>query len=131
MSITEKLQAGDIKACYVNHRPQPGSIHVETPAATYHYTLKKPDGWETWIMNLYPCDCPPASSDWTDEDQELADNIAVGMHTGLRKGSEAPSSGPLWRAIGESTDSAWSDAAKFCVWGLKEMGYTVTREDEP
>ena len=65
------------------------------------------------------------------EDRELADNIAVGMHTGLRKGSDAPSSGLLWRAIGESTDSAWSDAAAFCVWGLKEMGYKITREETP
>ncbi|MEY2756211.1 MAG: hypothetical protein RJB65_2569 [Actinomycetota bacterium] len=70
-------------------------------------------------------------SDWTDEDQELADNIAIGVHTGLRKGTDAMSSMTIWRAISESTDSAWSDAAKFCVWGLKEMGYTVTREDEP
>lgn len=65
----------------------------------------------------------------TDEDKMLADNIAMGMHTGLRKGSEAPSSGPLYRAISDSEDSAWSDAAAFCVWGLKEMGYKIVRDE--
>jgi hypothetical protein len=62
------------------------------------------------------------------EDDEFAEQIAIGVHTGLRKGSEAPSSGPLWRAIGESTDSAWSDACAYAVWGLKEMGYKLVKE---
>lgn len=63
----------------------------------------------------------------SDEDKELASDIATGMHTGLRKGSDAPSSGPLWKAISDSNDSAWFDAAQFCVYGLKAMGYTITR----
>lgn len=62
------------------------------------------------------------------DDEELASHIAVGMHTGLRKGTDAPSSGALWRAINESDDGAWFDAAKFCVYGLKQMGYTIRRE---
>jgi hypothetical protein len=65
----------------------------------------------------------------TDEEKMLADNIAIGMHTGLRKGSEAMSSMTIWRAISESQDSAWSDAAMYCVWGLKQMGYKITREE--
>lgn len=62
------------------------------------------------------------------EDDEFAEHIMIGVHTGLRKGSEAPSSGPLWRAIGESTDSAWADAADYCVQGLKAMGYKLVKE---
>jgi len=61
---------------------------------------------------------------------ELAEQIAVGMHTGLRKGSEAPSSHKLWKAIATSDDSAWSDAAAYCVYGLTSMGYKITKEDE-
>lgn len=61
-------------------------------------------------------------------DDELQGQIAIGMHTGLRKGSEAPSSAGLWRAISDSTDTAWSDAAAYCVWGLRQMGYEVTKE---
>ena len=61
-------------------------------------------------------------------DDELREQIAVGMHTGLRKGSEAPDSARLWRAISESNDSSWSDAAAYCVWGLRQQGYRVTRE---
>jgi hypothetical protein len=61
-------------------------------------------------------------------DEELAEQIAIGVHTGLRKGSEAPSSGKLWQAIRKSEDSAWSDAAEYCVYGLKSMGYKITRE---
>jgi hypothetical protein len=63
-------------------------------------------------------------------DEEFEEHIAIGVHTGLRKGSDAPSSGPLWRAIGESTDSAWSDAARFCVYGIKSMGYRLVKEIE-
>jgi hypothetical protein len=61
-------------------------------------------------------------------DDELQEQIAIGMHTGLRKGSEAPSSGPLWRAINDSNDGAWSDAAAFTVYGLRAMGYKITKE---
>lgn len=60
-------------------------------------------------------------------DDELQEQIAIGMHTGLRKGSDAPSSAALWRAIGASTDSAWSDAAAFTVYGLRAMGYRIQR----
>lgn len=63
-------------------------------------------------------------------DEELAEQIGMGIHTGLRKGSDAPSSGPLWRAISESKDSAWSDATAYCVYGLKLMGYKVVRTVE-
>lgn len=62
------------------------------------------------------------------EDDEFAGQLAVGMHTGLRKGSDAPSSGPLWQAINASTDTAWVDAARFCVDGLKSMGYKLVKE---
>ena len=63
-------------------------------------------------------------------DDEAREQIAVGMHTGLRKGSEAPSSGPLWQAISASDDSAWSDAARFCLWGLQEMGYAIVKVEK-
>jgi hypothetical protein len=59
---------------------------------------------------------------------ELAKQIAVGVHTGLRKGSEAPSSADLWNAISASSDSAWMDAATFCAEGLTSMGYVVRDE---
>jgi len=62
--------------------------------------------------------------------EELAGQIAVGVHTGLRKGSEAPSSADLWQAIAKSDDSAWSDAAAFCAHGLISMGYKITRDAE-
>jgi len=62
------------------------------------------------------------------DDDEFAEQIMIGVHTGLRKGSEAPSSGPLWQAISASDDSAWADAANFCVYGLKSMGYKLVKE---
>lgn len=61
---------------------------------------------------------------------EAASLIGEGVHTGLRKGSEAPSSMPLWRAISGSTDSAWADAIAFCLWGLESMGYVLCRKVE-
>lgn len=62
------------------------------------------------------------------EDDEFAEQIAIGMHTGLRKGSEAPSSGPLWKAISASDDGAWTDAAQYCVEGLKAQGFRLVKE---
>jgi hypothetical protein len=57
-----------------------------------------------------------------------AELIGEGVHVGLRKGSEAPSSGPLWKAISGSTDTAWSDAIGYCVWGLESMGYVLCKK---
>lgn len=62
------------------------------------------------------------------EDDEAKSLIGEGVHTGLRKGSDAPSSGSLWRAISESQDGAWDDALTFCVDGLKSMGYVLCKE---
>lgn len=62
------------------------------------------------------------------EDADAIEQIAVGMHTGLRKGSEAPDSAKLWRAISESTDSSWNDAANYTVYCLKAMGYAICRK---
>jgi hypothetical protein len=58
---------------------------------------------------------------------ELAEQIAVGVHTGLRKGSEAPTSGPLWQAISASDDGAWMDACRYAAWGLEQMGYEIRK----
>jgi hypothetical protein len=64
------------------------------------------------------------------DDDEFAEHIAIGVHTGLRKGTDAPDSAALWRAIGASTDTSWGDAARFCVYGIKSMGYKLVKEVE-
>jgi hypothetical protein len=62
-------------------------------------------------------------------DQETATSlIGEGVHTGLRRGTEAPSSGPLWRAINDADDGAWEDALAFCMDGLESMGYVLCKE---
>lgn len=53
--------------------------------------------------------------------------IGEGVHTGLRKGSDAPNSAVLWRGISDSTDSAWPDAVEYCLYGLESMGYKIVR----
>lgn len=53
--------------------------------------------------------------------------IGEGVHTGLRKGSEARNSGILWRGISNSTDSSWSDAVNYCLYGLESMGYKIVK----
>jgi hypothetical protein len=88
-----------------------------------------PDFWrryhtDAWVYNL----ANAVALLHTVDDDEFAEQIAMGVHTGLRKGSEAPSSASLWRAISESSDSAWSDAAEYCVSGLKAMGYRLMRD---
>lgn len=64
------------------------------------------------------------------EREQAVENIAIGVHTGLRKGSDAPSSGDLWQAIGASTDSAWLDACTYCIAGLESMGYRICKVEE-
>lgn len=63
-------------------------------------------------------------------DDDAIEQIAIGVHTGLRKGSDAPTSGPLWRAIADSDDGAWTDAVRFCVHGLRSMGYAICKINE-
>lgn len=53
--------------------------------------------------------------------------IAEGVHTGLRKGTDAPNSGILWRGISNSSDSSWEDAVDYCVSGLESMGYRIVK----
>jgi hypothetical protein len=65
------------------------------------------------------------------DDEEFAGLLMEGVHTGLRKGSDAPLSGVLWHAISESVfseDSSWGDACRYAVYGLKSMGYKLVKE---
>ena len=63
----------------------------------------------------------------TVEVEDLKSILGEGIHTGLRKGSEAESAMPLWRAISASDDGAWGDALGFAIWGLRYMGYDIVK----
>jgi len=52
--------------------------------------------------------------------------IGEGIHTGLRKGTDAPGSHKAWKAIA-ADDSGWSDAIDFAVAGLEYMGYALCK----
>jgi hypothetical protein len=67
------------------------------------------------------------------DDEEFAGLLMEGVHTGLRKGTEAPKSGALWQAISEavfSDDTSWGDACRFAVYGIKYMGYRLVKDEE-
>jgi hypothetical protein len=79
----------------------------------------------------------------TDERPEMADSTYVpvtdatacallgeGVHTGLRKGTDATGAPATWQAVA-ATDSGWSDAVAFAVGGLKLMGYTICKLEKP
>jgi hypothetical protein len=64
---------------------------------------------------------------WTKiPDEDAVSILGEGLHTGLRKGTDAPEAMALHRAIGDS-DRAWSDALHYLVWGLDQMGLAVCR----
>jgi hypothetical protein len=63
-------------------------------------------------------------------DDDFGSLIGEGVHAGLRKGSEAPSSHALWKAISESNDGAWGDAVDYCTWGIGYSGYHLVKGDE-
>ena len=52
---------------------------------------------------------------------ELASHVGEGVHTGLRKGSEAESAHVIWKAIFDSEDGAWGDAISYFLHGLRAM----------
>jgi len=58
-------------------------------------------------------------------DEQAVTNIALGVHTGLRKATPDPAD--LWGAISRDESSAWSDAVEFCVNGLAQMGYKLCK----
>lgn len=60
-------------------------------------------------------------------DQSARSIIGEGVHTGLRKGTEAPGAHQLWKAI-QASDRAWSEALGFFVWGLDQMGYALCKK---
>lgn len=60
---------------------------------------------------------------------EVASILGEGLHTGLRKGTEAPEAHPLWLAIRDS-ERAWSEALDFLVDGLDQMGLALCRKVE-
>ena len=55
--------------------------------------------------------------------------IGIGLHTGLRKGTDAPEADALWKAIGRS-DQAWDDALVYLVDSLNDMGLWLCEKDE-
>lgn len=59
---------------------------------------------------------------------EAASIIGEGLHTGLRKGSDAPEAPELWEAIHNSLD-AWSDALDYLVYGLDYMGFSLCKKE--
>lgn len=52
--------------------------------------------------------------------EELSSLLGEGIHTGLRKGTEAAGSHKVWKAIA-ADDSGWDDAIAFCMYGMKTM----------
>lgn len=68
----------------------------------------------------------PAFTEVTDD--TFVSLLCEGVHTGLRKGSEAPSSGALWKAISDSNDGAWGEAMEWTVWCLHEMGFKLVED---
>lgn len=63
------------------------------------------------------------------DDKTALSVLGEGIHTGLRKGTDAPEAHDLWVAISNS-DRAWSDALKFFLYGLDVMGMAICKKEE-
>lgn len=59
---------------------------------------------------------------------EAASIIGEGLHTGLRKGTDAPEAHDLWVAISESGE-AWTDALDYLLYGLDVMGLALCKNE--
>lgn len=62
-------------------------------------------------------------------DEDFKSLLGEGIHTGLRKGTDAPEAHDLWVAISESS-KAWGVAIAYAVWGIKYMGYKLVKEEK-
>lgn len=62
-------------------------------------------------------------------DEDFKSLLGEGIHTGLRKGTDAPGAHDLWVSISNS-GQAWSGAVAYAVWGLKYMGYKLVEEEK-
>lgn len=60
---------------------------------------------------------------------EAASIIGEGLHTGLRKGTDAPEAHDLWTAVRDS-NRAWSEALAYLVDGLDYMGLALCKKEE-
>ena len=67
----------------------------------------------------------------TVSDEEFKNMLGEGVHTGLRRGTNANSAMGLHTAIAHSTDGAWGDALGYAVWGLRYMGYELVKVEDP
>lgn len=66
---------------------------------------------------------------WTPIPKDEAKSIiGEGLHTGFRKGTDAPGSSKAWQAIA-ADDSGWSDALDYLIWGLDYMGLAVCKKE--
>jgi hypothetical protein len=73
----------------------------------------------------------PPDIEWVPVDPEdAAAEIGMGLHTGLRKGTDAEDAHKLWVAINQSETSAWIDACSYLVSGLKYMGMALCRKEQ-
>lgn len=67
---------------------------------------------------------------WVPVDNATAKSvIGEGLHTGLRRGTDAPEAPALWNQIARS-EQAWSDALAFLVSGLDCMGMALCKKEE-
>lgn len=67
-----------------------------------------------------------AAAPWMPVSADLAmELLGEGIHTGLRKGSDAHDAHELWLAIDRSESSAWSDALRYFISGLDAMGFAI------
>jgi hypothetical protein len=83
---------------------------------------------QTRHLSLSRIEKPPTVT-WVPVSQDDATSIiGEGVHTGLRKGTDAPGSPELWDAIRESP-RAWSEALAYFVWGLDQMGMALCKKE--
>lgn len=93
-------------------------LGVDTPLSTHGLMLWSNEPWKV----LVPAPVEIAAD-------ETVSILGEGIHTGLRKGTDAPEAHDLWMAISNS-DNAWSDALGYAVWGLGYMGLALVRKEK-
>lgn len=68
---------------------------------------------------------------WTPLPAEKAASICgEGVHTALRKGTNAPGAHKAWRAIADMDSDGWSDAMAWFVWSLDYMGMAICTKEK-
>lgn len=61
-------------------------------------------------------------------DKEILSLLGEAIHTGFRKGCDAPQAPVIWKAINDMPPKDWGRFLSYLLWSLRASGVTIKEE---